>query len=163
PPRDPERERICIMTAIRTLPQKLAPVIGSAFLILVPIARAQLYQQFDLVTDDKTVHSAPVEDSNLVNAWGVSFGPGTPFSVSDNAKGVSTLVSVNPVTDATTKLGLVVNTGGAGNPTGQAFNSSSAFNQDRFLFVGEDGTISGWRNALGTTAEILQTGDTANV
>ena len=32
----------------------------------------------------------------------------------------------------------------------------SAFNGDAFLFVSEDGTVSGWRGALGTTAENLQ-------
>src|SRR6266542_1380523 len=29
------------------------------------------------------------------------------------------------------------------------------FHGDLFLFVSEDGTVSGWRNALGTTAEVL--------
>jgi hypothetical protein len=32
-----------------------------------------------------------------------------------------------------------------------------------FLFVSEDGTISGWRMALGTNAEVLQTADPLNV
>ena len=41
--------------------------------------------------------------------------------------------------------------------TGQVFNSNAAasFNADLFLFVSEDGTVSGWRSALGTTAEVL--------
>jgi uncharacterized protein (TIGR03118 family) len=54
---------------------------------------------------------------------------------------------------------------GAGNPTGQVFNTnnSTSFNRDLFLFVSEDGTISGWRGALGTTAETLQVGFDANV
>jgi uncharacterized protein (TIGR03118 family) len=52
-----------------------------------------------------------------------------------------------------------------GTPTGQVFNTANktAFNGDLFLFVSEDGTISGWRGALGTKAEVLQTGDSANV
>ena len=45
---------------------------------------------------------------------------------------------------------------GDGSVTGQAFNGGTGFNNDRFLFVSEDGTISGWRGALGTTAENLQ-------
>src|SRR5262249_53977145 len=84
----------------------------------------------------------------------------------------------NPATNATTKVilgsppdpsgGVVIPSfpsGGTGNPTGQVFNSAgaSAFNGNAFLFVSEDGTISGWRGALGTKAEVLQTGDTANV
>jgi uncharacterized protein (TIGR03118 family) len=46
---------------------------------------------------------------------------------------------------------------GEGNPTGQVFNNTTNFNGDFFLFVSEDGTISGWRPALGTAAEILAT------
>jgi uncharacterized protein (TIGR03118 family) len=60
----------------------------------------------------------------------------------------------------------VIPPAGAGNPTGQVFNgqaATGAFNKDFFLFVSEDGTISGWRGALGTTAEILQSPSTANV
>ena len=41
-----------------------------------------------------------------------------------------------------------------GAPTGQVFNGGSGFNGDRFLFSTEDGTIAGWRGALGTTAEL---------
>ena len=44
---------------------------------------------------------------------------------------------------------------GAGTPTGQVFNSTTNFHRDQFLFVSEDGTISGWRGTLGTVAEIL--------
>jgi uncharacterized protein (TIGR03118 family) len=48
--------------------------------------------------------------------------------------------------------------------TGQVFNGSgSAFNGDSFLFVSEDGTISGWRGALGSSAETLLAGSSANV
>src|SRR5205823_7382482 len=52
---------------------------------------------------------------------------------------------------------------GNGSVTGQAFNAGSDFNTDRFLFVSEDGTISGWRAALGTAAENLQLANPANV
>jgi uncharacterized protein (TIGR03118 family) len=72
---------------------------------------------------------------------------------------------VNPATNNPTRLGLVVTIPGNGSVTGQVFNSASgtgAFNRDNFLFVSEDGTISGWRGALGTNAEILQSPSTAN-
>jgi uncharacterized protein (TIGR03118 family) len=62
--------------------------------------------------------------------------------------------------------GVAIPPAGAGNPTGQVSNSASAtgaFNGDALLFVSEDGTISGWRPALGTSTEVLQTADTANV
>src|SRR5205085_1980927 len=118
----------------------------------------------NLVTDDQGVNAAQITDPSLVNAWGISHSAGSPFWVSDNGTGVSTLYSVNPATNATTKIGLTVTIppAGSGNPTGQVFNTASgsgAFNADAFLFVSEDGTISGWRGALGTNAEVLQLSD----
>ena len=114
-----------------------------------------VYQQTNLVSDLAGV--ALLQDTNLVNAWGISFGPTSPFWVSDNGTGLSTLYTVT--NDASgyhvTKLGLQVAIPGEGNPTGQTFNNSIAFNGDLFIFASEDGTISGWRGALGTTAEVL--------
>ena len=98
-------------------------------------------------------------DSQLINPWGISASGTSPFWVSDNGAGVSTLYSVDPATNVATKQSLVVTIPGDGSVTGQAFNGGSGFNSDRFLFVSEDGTISGWRGALGTTAEILQLPD----
>ena|SRR5882724_7578154 len=46
---------------------------------------------------------------------------------------------------------------------GQLFYPGSGFNGDNFLFVSEDGTISGWRGALGTSAETLQLPGANNV
>src|SRR6476659_5888707 len=110
------------MIVVGRLVQKLVPAIGGALLLLAPLARAQVYQQFNLVTDDQSANSAVIQDPNLVNAWGISSSGSSPFWVSDNGAGVSTLYSVNPVTDKPSIVNLVVNTGGAGNPTGQAFN-----------------------------------------
>jgi uncharacterized protein (TIGR03118 family) len=138
-------------------------------------SRAALFSVTNLVTNDQTVNSALITDPFLKNAWGISHSTG-PFWVSDNATGVATLYQVNPTTNATTKVtlgsppdpsgGVVIPPPGSGTPTGQVFNSASgtgAFNGDMFLFVSEDGTISGWRGALGTITEVLQTADTANV
>ena len=116
------------------------------------------------MTDDQTVNAAAITDPTLKNAWGISFGPTSPFWVSANGSGVSNVYEVNPVTNAPTKLGLVVSIPGDGSVTGQVFNgNAAAFNDDRFLFVSEDGTISGWRSALGTSAEVIVPGSTANV
>src|SRR5258708_12321 len=95
-------------------------------------------------------------DSQLVNPWGISFGPTSPFWVSDNKTGTATLYNGSGV-----KQGLVVNLPKAGGgtlaPTGQVFNgpgaAGGAFNGDLFLFATEDGVIDGWRGALGATAE----------
>jgi len=119
-------------------------------------AEAELFSQINLVTDDQTANSAQITDPHLVNAWGISFSSTSPFWVSANGTGLATLYSVNPLTNATAKMGLEVSIPGDGSVTGQVLNGTSAFNSDRFLFVSEDGTISGWRGALGTTAETLQ-------
>src|SRR5213075_216991 len=77
------------------------------------------YRQVNLVSDQPGV--ALLQDTNLVNAWGVSFSPTSPFWVSDNGTGQSTLYAVT--NDASglpqvTRLGLVVSIPGEGNATG---------------------------------------------
>ena len=109
------------------------------------------FVQVNLVSDQAGV--AQIQDTNLVNAWGVSFSAGSPFWISDNGTGKATLYAVT--NGVVTRLGLVVNIPGEGNPTGQFFNGTPAFHTNLFIFVSEDGTISGWRGALGVNAEIL--------
>jgi uncharacterized protein (TIGR03118 family) len=119
----------------------------------------------NLVTDDQAAHAAQITDGALVNAWGLSYSPTSPFWASSNGMDLATLYSVSPATQATSKVGLTV-TVPVGGVTGQVFNSGSssgAFNGDNFLFVGESGGIAGWRGALGTTAEMLQLPSTDNV
>jgi uncharacterized protein (TIGR03118 family) len=131
--------------------------------LAVPVNAGGFYVK-NLVTNDQSAHHAQITDANLVNAWGVSHSGGSPFWVSDNGTGVSTLYSVNAASDNVTKLGLTVSIPGDGSVTGQVFsNITGAFNKDAFLFVSEDGTVSGWRGALGTSAETLVTGSPSNV
>ncbi len=121
--------------------------------------------QTNLVTNNPAVHAGQITDANLVDPWGVSFSSAGPIWVSNARSGTSTLYRIDPITDATSKVPLTVAIPGAGSPTGQNFNTntaSGAFNGDNFLFVSLDGTISGWRGALGTAAETLQTASTAN-
>ena len=140
----------------------------SALTLSVILSGSSWAVSFDvtnLVTDDQSAHSAQITDAGLVNAWGVSFGPTSPFWVSANGTGTSTLYAVNPSTQETAKVNLTVSIPGNGSVTGQVFNSSpaSSFGGNNFLFVSEDGTVSGWRGALGTTAETLAIASSANV
>jgi len=109
------------------------------------------YSQQNLVSDLPGV--AKFLDPDLVNPWGMAFSATSPIWVSDNGSGLATIYN-----GAGVKQGLVVSIpapgGGQGAPTGQVFNGGSGFNSDRFLFSTEDGTIAGWRGALGTTAEL---------
>src|SRR5215472_2386255 len=78
------------------------------------------YVQVNLVSDQAGV--AQIQDTNLVNAWGVSFSGGSPFWISDNGTGKATLYAVT--NGVATRVPLVVNIPGEGNPTGQFFNGT---------------------------------------
>ena len=105
------------------------------------------YQQTNLVTS--------ATDPDLINPWGISSSSaGSPFWVSDNGTGKATLYNTAGV-----KQSLVVSMPAGSEPiTGQVFNGTSSFNGDLFLFASENGTIAGWRGALGTNAEQLYSG-----
>jgi uncharacterized protein (TIGR03118 family) len=144
-----------------------AGVVAAAVTLALAAAAAAAQVRVDvapLVTDDQAAHPAQITDAGLVNAWGVSYPATGPFWVSSNGAGTSTLYTVNPATQATTKNGLTVTIPG-GAVTGQVFNSAGAgsFNGDAFLFVAETGTVAGWRGALGSNAETLQTGLPDNI
>jgi uncharacterized protein (TIGR03118 family) len=113
---------------------------------------ANSFTQTNLVSDIPGMAKTP--DPNLVNPWGVSFSPTSPFWISDNGTGLATLY--NGAGDIIPLVVAVPSPGSA--PTGQVFNSSSSFNGDLFIFASEGGTITGWRGALGTTAETLSPG-----
>jgi uncharacterized protein (TIGR03118 family) len=116
--------------------------------------------QTNLVSDVPGL--AAVTHLPLVNPWGLARSATSPWWASDNGAGVSTLYN-----GAGTPLGLVVTvpvgTGGTppSTPTGTVFNGSTDFtvgpNQPaRFIFVAEDGTISGWNPAANGTNAILK-------
>jgi uncharacterized protein (TIGR03118 family) len=111
-----------------------------------------IFKQTNLVSDIPGM--AAVTDPNLVNPWGISSSPTSPFWVSDNGMGVATLYNTAGI-----PLSLVVTipnpSGGTSAPTGQLFNGTTAFNGDLFIFATEGGTVAGWRGALGTNAETL--------
>lgn len=116
-------------------------------------ARTGTYQQEDLVSDQPG--AAALTDPQLVNPWGLSHGPNTPVWVSDNGADVSTLYTGDTAGAPISRLPLVVAIPG-GAPTGQVFNSTSAFTVPgtgqpaRFIFAGEDGDVSAWNG--GTAA-----------
>src|SRR5262249_35248736 len=121
-------------------------IAAAAFLALVclPVLaggskNSRHYQQTNLVSDIPGF--AQVTDSNLVNAWGMSFSATSPFWISDNGTGLATLYAVtNDSSGAVvvTRQSLVVAIPGDGTPTGQLFDVSASFHGDIFIFVSED-------------------------
>ncbi len=120
------------------------------------------YQQTNLVSDVSGL--AAHTDADLANPFGLTRGPATPWWVSDEGTGFSTLYNANGI-----KQGLRITVpppsaspaGTKSTPTGVIFNSSasdfmvgSPAGVARFIFSTLDGTISGWVPALGTTAVI---------
>ena len=113
-------------------------------------AAFRFYQQHNLLSDGAV--AADKVDPNLVNAWGLVSGPATPWWISDNGTGRSTLYSVGT---ATIPAVFVVPGAGGGQsaPTGIVFNGGTSFvvtnstgtSPARFIFASEDGTISGFR------------------
>ena len=121
------------------------------------------------------VHVADFFDANLVNPWGISESPSSPFWISDNGSSQSTLYNTAGMPQS---LVVTIPTpgdllGASGTPTGTAFNITfgtatpqfkiSGFTSGGtpttqpaiFLFVTEDGTIVGWNpnvNPPGTVA-----------
>ena len=108
-------------------------------------AGAQFYTQHNLVSDGAV--PADHVDADLVNPWGLAASSTSPWWVSDNGTGKSTLYNGN--TGA--KQALVVSVPGA--PTGVVFSGTS-FLPYRFIFASEDGTISAWGPANGTQAMV---------
>ena len=127
--------------------------------------------QTNLVSDLPGV--AQVQDPNLVNPWGISESSGSPFWISDNNAGVSTLYNVPGTNNTPVSINsLVVSIptpgdplGSTGTPTGTVFNTDSGAmggfqvsGVDKngnpisapaiFLFATEDGTLVGWNPAV---------------
>jgi len=102
-------------------------------------------------------------DGDLINPWGLASSGTSPFWVAANGSGKSLIYDSNGVRNPNLTVTIPPAPGGTIAPvTGVAFNSAGGFNSDLFLFVSEDGTVSGWRGALGSNAEVLVTGDPAH-
>jgi len=112
--------------------------------------------------------NAIVQDPHLVNPWGIAESPTSPFWISDNNAGVTTLYRVpgaggSPVSPVSLVVSIPTPAdpfGTSGTPTGAVFNIASASKGFQisgvakngsavtapaiFLFATEDGTIVGW-------------------
>ncbi len=127
-------------------PKALRIVLLSFTMTLITTPVFAGYIQHNLVSDISGL--ADYLDPNLVNPWGISSPPSGTFWIANNGTGTSTLYNSSGIPQA-----LVVSLPSP-NPTGQVFNANSSFFGDRFIFAAENGTISGWRSALTSSAAL---------
>ncbi len=130
--------------------------LGLAVMLVSSTALAQ-YKLTNL--DSNQAKTAKFMDPLQVNGWGLARSAGSPFWVSDQGSGWSTIY-----TGAGVKEGLVVsvpsfNGAGPGQPTGIVFNGTGEFpvegNSASFIFATLDGTISGWARSSNPNASII--------
>ncbi|MBI1394932.1 MAG: TIGR03118 family protein [Betaproteobacteria bacterium] len=105
---------------------------------MVDVASAA-YTRTDLVADQPG--AASLVDPHLVNAWGLSYGPGGPFWISANGTGETTVYDGS---GATILAPVSIPPLAGSSPTGQVFNGGSGFGGSIFLFGTEEGAIAGW-------------------
>jgi uncharacterized protein (TIGR03118 family) len=125
--------------------------------IVSGVAYGQHYQQQNLVSDLSGM--AANTDPNLVNPWGLARSSTGPWWVSDNGMGVSSLY--NGAGMPNSLVVAIPGNNGPAAPTGVVFNGSNSFqiaanSPAIFIFVSEDGTISGWNPGVDLTHAVLK-------
>jgi uncharacterized protein (TIGR03118 family) len=128
-----------------------------ALSLLPSLAYAQHYDRTDLVTT--------AGSDNVRNAWGLVHSATSPWWISNNATGTSTLVNAStlPVTIPSLVVTVPAAPGqsGTGTPTGIVFNGSptdfllAPGRPATFIWVTEDGTVAGWNPAVNPTNAII--------
>jgi uncharacterized protein (TIGR03118 family) len=149
---------------------KSSAIAGLALFLSPGLVLAQHYTQTNLVSN---TGNAPVNDPNLQNAWGLVASPtGSPWWVSNNAGGTSTLYSIdstgaahivpiNPAPNEFVKIPNAPSQRSLGSPTGVMFNGSptnfllAPGKPALFLFVTEDGTVQGWNPGVNPASAII--------
>ncbi len=132
------------------------------------------YLQTNLVSnvDGMAAHT----DALLTNSWGLAYGPTSPFWVSDNTSGKSTLydgqgdpfpppgptsqplqVTIPGATAGATgsPTGTVFNTAGSGFSVSETTGTTTKTGSSVFLFATLDGTISGWSPSVDRNNAII--------
>jgi uncharacterized protein (TIGR03118 family) len=146
----------------------LVGILVSASASLCPAAN--VFFQHNLVSD--LAGMADVVDPCLVNPWGIVASPTSPFWISDNGTGLSTLYNgngaVTPLVVAIPGPAGAAAPGqkcgaaplGPGAPTGNVYNDTTSFligtAPASFIFASEQGVIVGWNGSVGQTGAILQ-------
>jgi len=136
------------MTKVFRLSHALVWCFVIAFSTFAAVANAHAqYTQTNLVTTS--------QDPNLANAWGLAYGVGGPFWVSDEQSGKSTVYDASG-TIISEVVSIPAARGSKGSPSGIVANASTGFVISEggvsapasFIFATLDGTISGWNSSV---------------
>ena len=141
-------------------------------LAAAPLAAQERYHRTNLVSDIAGV--ALRTDPNLVNPWGIAFSATGPIWIADNAAGVATLYQRDGQGfPPASPLVVMIPPPNGGQPpaapTGTVFNGTPGFivsanghsGPSVFVFVTEDGTISGWSPGVDLKNAILAVDNSA--
>ncbi|WP_243302586.1 TIGR03118 family protein [Geothrix oryzisoli] len=109
------------------------------------------YQWTALVADQASAGATTV-DPNLVNPWGLAYGPTTRFWVADQGTATTTVYDGlgHPLTTPLVVSDPPVTGAALGGPTGIVFSGTTGFAGDTFILASLDGSLSGW--SAGATA-----------
>ena len=142
---------------------KIGLLLLAAVIFTAASARADTYSWTNFQSDIAGV--AQHIDPNLVNPWGMSVSaPNGTIWVSDNGTGVSTLYGQDGTARSlVVTIPTAARNRGGGNPTGQVRNNTLFFQVTKngtsapaiFIFVSEDGSISGWSPTVDPTHAII--------
>jgi len=128
---------------------------GSSSSMAPPPPPTPSYQIASLVSDQAAA-GAITTDTNLVNPWGLAYGPTTEFWVANQGTATTTVYDgsghppASPIVVSSPSVpGHVM-----GGPTGILFNGSTNFLGDQFLLASLDGCICGWNSGVMTTRRV---------
>jgi uncharacterized protein (TIGR03118 family) len=124
-------------------PRKL---VSAAIVALVLSLTGTAFAQYTLTTLVK--NSGKKADKQLINPWGLAYGPGEYFWFSDEGTGLSTLYDGNGVKQSLVVTIPTASGTGVGSPTGIVSNTGAQFQimhwTSAFMFATLDGLICGW-------------------
>ncbi|HLJ13050.1 MAG TPA: TIGR03118 family protein [Bryobacteraceae bacterium] len=127
---------------------------------------SRAFIQHNLVSDIPDL--ADNTDPALVNPWGICTSATSPFWLSDNRVGLSTLYNSLGVPSALRVLvPAAAGSSAIGTPTGCVFNSTGGFAlasgaNASFIFATQDGTISGWNSGVNANQAVIKVNNSAS-
>jgi uncharacterized protein (TIGR03118 family) len=133
-------------------------MLPSAALLLslhLPASAQSTYTQHNLVSD--VPGTADHTDPNLVNPWGLDRSGTGPWWINANGTGLSLVYDgTGAAAPAASPIVVTVPPADNGSPSGIIFNSSLDFQivnarQSLFIFVSENGIVSGWNNQFNSS------------